>query len=70
MKKITVWNRLGENGWNHNHIEDGWVEGSKPKAKKAEFKRQISGWKNNLWRKSYEYLTVDNKVIWWNGENK
>ncbi len=31
MKKITVWRRKNEDGvFEHNHIEDGWIEGEYP----------------------------------------
>jgi len=60
--KITVWER-----WNpetkefqHNHIEDGWVEGDVPEPKCPESKGQQQ-WKKAKWRKTHTYL-VDGVV--------
>ena len=52
MKKITIWCKLEENGFEHNHVEDGWIEGYLPS-----YAWTISkGWANaNSWLKYWAY---------------
>jgi hypothetical protein len=73
MKLITKWETYNhkEKIWEHNHIEDGWVFGYIPKAKKIyekvlpaltiRYPEQTKNWKNKTWRKSFMIL-IDNKV--------
>ncbi|MNJ90614.1 hypothetical protein D3C87_82480 [compost metagenome] len=65
MKKVTVWKILkGDTKLvvEHNHIEDGHVEGTYPQPLDPKFKNQLS-WKNFEWQKEFSYLDENNKVI-------
>ena len=63
-KRITAWS-----AWNkekgrfvHNHIEDEYVAGMKPKPLKPEFKSQAKSWPSQKWQKSYGYIDEDSRV--------
>lgn len=63
VEKITIWRRLvnkknaktGEKWqvWEHNHIEDGWVETEKPVPKTPE---QKISWDSAKWTREYGHL--------------
>ena len=59
MKPITIWlcwtkQKNGSHEWEHNHIEDGHVEGDFPKPV-VDVPGQ-KGWKNFKWSKMHAYL--------------
>lgn len=65
MKKITIWKMLKGNDEliiEHNHIEDGHVDGTYPLPLDPKFKGQLS-WKNFEWQKEHGYLDENNKVV-------
>ena len=71
MKKITVWQRIKTvkqeddteiETISHNHIEDNWVDGTKPQPLKAEFEQQKS-WVNYKWVKTFAHIDKNNKII-------
>lgn len=63
MNKVTLWSVLSKDGTSkHNHIQDGWVEGDKPKQFKDEFVNQ-SAWKKIDWEREYAFISDDNKII-------
>ena len=76
-KKITIWERLHPdeygNYYEHNHIEDGWVDDDKPVGNEE----QTKSWANHSWRKKFGYLD-DGHVVYlsrgekhyWRGEEK
>ncbi len=49
-KKVTIWESWNhkEKKWQHNHIEDGWVDGDIPGPKKA--------WKGQKWLKRLGWI--------------
>ena len=53
MKKITIWFKLDKIGYEHNHIQDGWVIGSIPAPISN---TQKNSWKNCKWLKYFAYL--------------
>ncbi len=55
QKQITIWESWDQktDRWNHNHIEDGWVEGSKPTPKSKEQKKP---WSGQAWKKEFGWL--------------
>lgn len=71
MQKVTAWSRKVAREskthhpsyfiyrFEHNHIEDGWVQGLKPRPK---FDSQKS-WLNSYWKKHYCYITPNQVVI-------
>ena len=61
MQPLTVWEVWDEDhkGWQHNHIEDGHVEGDTPTPRFA----SQSGWKKRKWRKSFAHLDDRDVVI-------
>jgi len=71
MKKITAWRKrkltLDKSGivlddqYIHNHIEVGWVKGSKPMPFRSEYTNQVS-WQKSEWNKEFMYL-VDDKCL-------
>jgi len=52
MKKVTVWSVLTKTGYEHNHVENGWVEGISP-VPNSEI--QTGSWKNGKWLKYWGY---------------
>ncbi len=60
-KKITVWSRFYPDDfgghWEHNHIEDDWVEGDRPVGNAEQTKH----WAGHKWQKKF-YLLVDGVV--------
>jgi len=56
--KITVWIKLNNGVYEHNHIEEGHSFNQKPTPK---FDSQKS-WLNNQWLKKHAYL-VNNKIV-------
>lgn len=53
---ITVWSVVKDSGEIvHNHIEEGWVDGTYPKPLKFEFTNQRA-WKNMKWNKEHAML--------------
>lgn len=63
MIKVTIWKVFNktENRFEHNHIENDWVEGIFPKPLHPSFKLQ-EAWKNKKWKKEFCYL-VNNEII-------
>lgn len=68
--KITVWKKVikkkSEKGhiylkYEHNHIENDWIEGDYPKPFKDEYENQLK-WKNDSWIKEFKY-SVDGKIV-------
>lgn len=61
---VTCWLRGDPYVWEyeHNHIEDGWSQDSKPQGK---FPEQTNNWRGSHWRKSHEYMVTHdgNKII-------
>ena len=51
--EITIWYRKTKGGWEHNHIEDGWIFGSTPTPKEGD---QAKAWKNAKWKRNWGYL--------------
>ncbi|MDF2534116.1 MAG: hypothetical protein K0R18_273 [Bacillales bacterium] len=65
MKPITVWEVAKGNDvieYEHNHIEDGHVDGEYPLPLKPEFTNQKS-WKNFSWRKTFAHLDKNYRVV-------
>ncbi len=62
MEKVTVWERFNRASlkYDHNHIEDGWVETETPTPKKPV---QEKLWKKETWRKKKGYLEEGKVVI-------
>ena len=60
MKPVTVWTRFNENSqqWEHNHIEDGHVNGVKPLGTES----QTNNWAKGIWTQEYKHLD-NNKVV-------
>ena len=61
MQPVTrweVWDDEAED-WQHNHIEDGHIEGDAPEGR---FPSQ-SGWKKRKWRKSFGHLDERHVLI-------
>lgn len=60
MKAITVWERFNQESqqWEHNHIEDGHIEGEKPVGTES----QTKGWSKGTWTREHKHLD-NNKVI-------
>lgn len=56
---ITIWYRLVDDKYEHNHIEDGWVEGLKPVGK---FDHQTKNWSKGTWVSERAWL-IDGKVV-------
>lgn len=63
MIKVTIWKGFNktENRFEHNHIENNWVEGTFPKPLHPSFKLQFS-WKDKIWKKEFGYMN-NNEVI-------
>lgn len=56
--EVTIWYRKTKNGWEHNHIEDGWIFGSSPTPKDE---GQAKAWKKAEWKRNWGFL-IDGKV--------
>lgn len=55
---VTRWSRKSEEGWEHNHLEDGHVApGTARPAPKHE--NHKSAWKRGDWRFELVYLTQE-----------
>lgn len=52
MMRVTIWSLITETGIKHNHIEEGWAEGSFPKPLSEEFTNQ-KAWEKMKWDKQY-----------------
>lgn len=68
MKQITVWQRFNEESkqFDHNHIEDGYIESLFPNSKLDIDGKSFSAqknWKNSKWKRIYATL-VENKVLY------
>ena len=52
MKKVTAWSTINDKGeFVHNHLENGWVKGSKPVGHPSWVKRE--------WKKEFGFLNDD-----------
>ena len=62
MKEITVWKKLNNTTkiFEHNHIEDGHMNGDKPIGK---YPNQTKGWSSETWYKIFAFLDENNKII-------
>jgi hypothetical protein len=59
---VTIWEKQNEKGeWEHNHLDAGFVDGKFPKMKDPTYENQ-KGWSRGTWRKSFAYITDDDKL--------
>lgn len=56
--KVTIWYRKTKKGWEHNHIEDGWVFNKRPipVADTLEGReQQFKAWKGAEWKRTWAF---------------
>ncbi len=60
MTHITIWSRWNNKTkeFDHNHIEDGWVETDTPMPKSD---LQKASWKDATWQRTYG--TLESRVV-------
>ena len=59
--KVTIWRRYSykENGYIHNHIEDGWSDNPKPEPKSE----AQQAWNHYDWERIHGVIKRDGKLI-------
>ena len=64
-KRITLWEAWNKKDkvFEHNHFEEGWVAGLKPRPIRPEFETQVKSWPRQTWQKSYGYIDDNQKVV-------
>jgi len=68
MQAITVWKKLipktetTPEHFEHNHIEDGHINATKPIGK---FKSQTKTWAGSIWQFKHAHLDENHNVVYW-----